>query len=330
NRKKIPKNHPIPKRERFAPDKTTQEVIDLVAERFADHFGDLDDFGWAVTRPDALEALDHFVAVCLPQFGDYQDAMQTEQDFLFHSVISPYINVGLLDPREVCEAALAAYRQGDAPIHAVEGFVRQILGWREYVRGIYWLKMPEYKATNFLAAGRPLPEFYWTGETDMHCLADTIRATKKNAYAHHIQRLMITGNFALLTGIDPEWVNEWYMIVYADAFEWVELPNTHGMALHADGGFLGSKPYAASGSYINKMSNYCGSCSFSPKIKLGDGACPFNYLYWYFLMVNAENLSRNPRMGMPYRTLSKMTAEKRADIMANAEAFLQSIGIESE
>ncbi len=328
NRKKIPKNLPLPPRERFAPDETTQEVINLVKEKFGDHFGDVEPFGWAVTRPDALEALDHFIAVCLPQFGDYQDAMQTEQDFLFHSVISPYINIGLLEPREVCEAAIAAYYAEKAPLAAVEGFVRQILGWREYVRGIYWLKMPEYKETNFLDAKRPLPEFYWTAETDLHCLADTIRATKQNGYAHHIQRLMITGNFALLTGIDPDLVNEWYMIVYADAFEWVELPNTHGMALHADGGYLGSKPYAASGSYINKMSNYCASCAYSPKVKLGDGACPFNYLYWYFLIQNGDKLSKNPRMGMPYRTLAKMAPEKRNEIVENAERFLRTIGIE--
>ncbi|MEM8863411.1 MAG: cryptochrome/photolyase family protein, partial [Chloroflexota bacterium] len=244
NRKKIPKGLELPKRERFEPDAITQDVIELVANRFSGHFGDLDQFGWAVTRGDALEALDYFINVCLPDFGNYQDAMQTDEAFLFHSVISPYINIGLLRPAEVCEAAVAAYHTGSAPIQAVEGFVRQILGWREYVRGIYWLKMPEYKQTNFLKANRPLPDFYWTGETDMHCLADAIKTTKQNAYAHHIQRLMITGNFALLTGIDPEFVNEWYMIVYADAFEWVELPNTHGMALHADGGVLGSKPYA--------------------------------------------------------------------------------------
>ncbi|MEM8859365.1 MAG: cryptochrome/photolyase family protein, partial [Chloroflexota bacterium] len=230
---------------------------------------------------------------------------------------------------DVWEAAVAAYYADNAPIQAVEGFVRQILGWREYVRGIYWLKMPEYKQTNFLKANRPLPDFYWTGETNMHCLADAIKSTKQNAYAHHIQRLMITGNFALLTGIDPVYVNEWYMIVYADAFEWVELPNTHGMALHADGGVLGSKPYAASGAYVNRMSNYCKSCAYKHTVKLGDDACPFNYLYWYFLITNADKLSRNPRMGMPYRTLAKMGEENRAAIIQDAEKFLGKIGIKN-
>ena len=300
-------------------------MIELVKTRFPDHFGDAEPFGWAVTREDALEALQHFIDHCLPQFGDYQDAMKAGDDFLFHSIISPYINVGLLTAKETCEAALAAYENQQAPISAVEGFIRQILGWREFIRGIYWTQMPAYEKTNFFEAKRPLPDFYWTGETDMNCLRETIEATRRNAYAHHIQRLMITGNFALLSGISPAEVEEWYLLVYADAFDWVELPNTHGMALHADGGLMSSKPYAASGSYINRMSDYCSGCAFDPKVKSGPTACPFNYLYWYFMIENEAKLSSNPRMAMPYRTLARMSDEKRNQIIGDSEAFLDKL-----
>lgn len=325
NRKALPKNVSVPERRGFEPDDITKEVMKLVDKRFEDHFGDLGSFAWAVTRDDALEALDYFISNLLPSFGDYQDAMKAGEDFIFHSILSPYINIGLLEPREVCETALHAYENESIPISAVEGFVRQILGWREYIRGIYWLKMPEYVESNFLEASRPLPEFYWTGETEMRCLRETIEGTRRNAYAHHIQRLMITGNFALLAGVAPSAVEEWYLVVYADAFEWVELPNTHGMVLHADGGLLGSKPYAASGAYINRMSDYCKGCAFDPKVKLGPQACPFNYLYWYFLITNEERLKSNPRMGMPYRNLGRMDEEKREQIIKDAEAFLDGL-----
>lgn len=322
NRRALPKGVKVPSRRRFPPDAMTREVMTLVGRRFADHFGDLASFGWGVTRKDALTALRHFITNGLPRFGEYQDAMKAGEDFLFHSVLSPYLNTGLLGAKEVCEAALDAYEKGGAPLPAVEGFVRQIVGWREFVRGIYWRKMPGYARGNFLEADRPLPEFYWTGETDMRCLRETIEATRRNAYAHHIQRLMITGNFALLAGIAPAQVEEWYLVVYADAFEWVELPNTHGMALHADGGLLGSKPYAASGAYIDRMSDYCNGCAYDPKVKLGANACPFNYLYWNFLIVNEARLRNNPRMGMPYRTLARMAGERRKRIVREAESFL--------
>ncbi|HSL99620.1 MAG TPA: cryptochrome/photolyase family protein [Candidatus Limnocylindria bacterium] len=322
NRRALPKGVKVPSRRRFPPDAMTREVMTLVGRRFADHFGDLASFGWGVTRKDALTALRHFITNGLPRFGEYQDAMKAGEDFLFHSVLSPYLNIGLLGAKEVCEAALDAYEKDRAPLPAVEGFVRQILGWREYVRGIYWTKMPGYALSNFLEAARPLPEFYWTGETDMSCLRETIEATRRNGYAHHIQRLMITGNFALLAGIAPAQVEEWYLVVYADAFEWVELPNTHGMALHADGGLLGSKPYAASGAYIDRMSDYCAGCAYDPKVKLGPKACPFNYLYWNFLIVNEARLRNNPRMGMPYRTLARMEGERRKRIVREAESFL--------
>lgn len=325
NRKSLPKHVEFPQRLSFEPDATTQQVMALVESRFGNHFGDLEPFGMPVTRDDALKVLEHFITDCLPQFGDYQDAMAEGEAFLFHSTISAAMNIGLLLPLEACEAAEAAYRAGDAPLNAVEGFIRQILGWREYVRGLYWLKMPDYKELNALEADRPLPDFYWTGETDMACLADAISTTKKHAYAHHIQRLMITGNFALLTGVHPDAINDWYMVVYADAYEWVELPNTHGMAIFADGGIMASKPYAASGAYIDRMSDHCKTCCYDVKKKNGPDACPFNYLYWDFITRNAERLKGNPRMGMIYRSLERTDDEKRAAVKADAEAFFEKI-----
>ena len=322
NRKALPIGLDPAPRLRFDPHAVTAEVIAMVDRRFADHFGSLDAFGWAVTREDALRALDHFVADALPLFGDYQDAMKSGEPFLYHAVLSPYLNIGLLTPQEVCAAAQTAWREGRVPLNAAEGFIRQILGWREYVRGIYWRNMPDYAATNALNAQRDLPWFYWSGQTDLNCVAQVVGETRAHAYAHHIQRLMITGNFALLAGLAPAQVEAWYLAVYIDAFDWVELPNTHGMALFADGGLMASKPYAASGAYIDRMSDYCAACRYDPKIKLGPGACPFNLLYWNFLIENRAVLDANPRMAMPYRTLTAMPAERRRQIMAESEAFL--------
>ena len=323
NRKSLPAHHPLPSRLRFEPDEITREVIALVARHHAEHFGDLEPFGWAVTRKGALEALDHFMTVCLPDYGDYQDAMKTGEPFVYHAIISPYLNCGLLTPREVCARAEQAFYAGHAPLNAVEGFIRQILGWREYVRGLYWHHMPAYQATNALDAHRPLPDFFWTGDTQMNCVAQVISDTRQQAYAHHIQRLMITGNFALLAGLEPRAVEAWYLAVYIDAFEWVELPNTHGMVLFADGGMLASKPYAASGAYINRMSDYCTGCDYDVKEKSGPSACPFNLLYWHFLIENQQRLATNPRMAMPYRTLAKMSDDRRAQITREANAFLE-------
>lgn len=323
NREALPKQVKVPQRRRFQPDVLTREVMALVDMRFVDHFGDLEPFWMGVTREQALEALDDFLTCGLPHFGRYQDAMRSGEPFLFHGLIGLYLNVGLLDPREVCTAVLLAYARGAAPLNAVEGFVRQIIGWREYIRGIYWLKMPEYTESNWLEARRPLPWFFWSGETRLNCLKQTITDTKRNAYAHHIQRLMVTGNFALLAGLQPREVEEWYLIVYADAFEWVELPNTHGMALYADGGVVASKPYAASGAYIDRMSDYCAACVYDPTIKVGPGACPFNLLYWDFVARNTQRLSKNPRMAMPYRSLAKMDPARVAQIRREAEAFLE-------
>ncbi|WGD32096.1 cryptochrome/photolyase family protein [Ancylobacter sp. WKF20] len=325
NREALPKDVLAPAPPRFAPDAITAEVLELVTREFPGHFGTLEGFGWAVTREDALTALDHFIAHALPRFGDYQDAMRAGDPFLFHAILSPYLNVGLLQPREVCAAAERAFHEGAAPLNAVEGFIRQILGWREYVRGIYWLKMPDYAHSNHFNATRPLPRFFWDGQTDLACLAHVVEDTRAHAYAHHIQRLMVIGNFALLAGLDPAAVEEWFLIVYADAVEWVELPNVHGMALFADGGVLGSKPYAASGAYIDRMSDYCASCRYDPKVKSGPKACPFNYLYWDFLDRNRDKLARNPRLAMPYRNLARFDEARRHTFRTDAARFLDGL-----
>ncbi len=325
NRKTLPHGASLPIRKRFAPDAITREVLDLVRERFAAHFGDLEPFGWAVTRLDALAALQDFLGHALPHFGDYQDAMKTGEPFVYHSLLSPYLNVGLLAAQEVCAGAEAEYREGRAPLNAVEGFIRQILGWREYVRGIYWLHMPEYAESNALNAARALPKLYWNGETKLNCLAQAVDDTRRYAYSHHIQRLMVTGNFALLAGVRPAEINAWYLAVYVDAFEWVELPNTHGMTMFADGGLLASKPYAASGAYINRMADFCGGCAYDVRKNTGPDACPMNYLYWAFLIRNENALRVNPRMAMPYRTLSAWSRERKANLVIRAEAFLDGL-----
>ena len=322
NRKRLPMGTVPPDRRRFPPDATTREAMALVERMFGHHFGTLDTFGWPVTRTEALLALDDFISHGLPDFGDYQDAMKTGAPFLFHSLLAPALNLGLLSPREVCRAAEAAWRSGHAPLNAVEGFVRQILGWREYVRGVYWSSMPEYADSNALQATRRLPPFYWTGETDMRCLREAIGATARHGYAHHIQRLMVTGNFALLAGVAPREIERWYLAVYADAFEWVEMPNTFGMAIYADGGRMASKPYAASGAYIDRMSDHCAGCVYDVKQKSGPKACPFNYLYWAFLIRQKDRLAGNPRMAMPYRTLAGWADERKTAILGEADAFL--------
>ena len=306
-------------------DAITKEVLLLVERRFPDHFGNLENFSFAVTREQALAVLDRFIKERLAHFGDYQDAMIQGEPWMYHSHISFYLNCGLLHPLECVKAAEKAFQQGKAPLNAVEGFIRQIIGWREYIRGIYWLKMPAYRDENFLEATRPLPDFYWSGQTKMNCLRCCILETKENAYAHHIQRLMVLGNFALLSGIDPKQVNEWFLIVYADAYEWVELPNVSGMILFADGGYLASKPYAAGGSYIHKMSDYCKKCSYQVSKKNGPQACPFNYLYWDFLDRNRDKLQSNPRIGMMYKTFDKMTPEKQTAIRTDSQRFFHQI-----
>lgn len=325
NRKPLKNKINLPKPWVNQPDEITAEVIELVKKRFSKHFGDLEPFYFAVTRAQALQVLKHFIKERLPHYGDYQDAMIQGEPWMYHSHLSFYLNIGLLSPLECIIAVQTAYEKDRVPLNAAEGFIRQILGWREYVRGIYWMKMPEYAVKNFFKAKRALPEFYWTGDTQMNCLSQCVKETKQNAYAHHIQRLMVLGNFALIAGIDPAQVNEWFLIVYADAYEWVELPNVSGMILFADGGYLASKPYAAGGAYIHKMSNYCEGCQFQVKEKTGPNACPFNYLYWDFLMRNRKALESNPRIAMMYKTLDRMTDENKKAIKESSEVFLKKL-----
>jgi deoxyribodipyrimidine photolyase-related protein len=314
---------PTPRQHR--PDEITQQVLDLVEKRFGDNFGDVHPFWFAVTMSDAKAAFTKFVKEALPHFGDFQDAMVSGEATMFHSVVSMYMNVGLLDPIQICRDVEAAYRRGDVPINAAEGFVRQVIGWREYVRGIYWLHMPAYGKTNTFDANRPLPDFYWGADTDMNCIKECVAQTGKEAYAHHIQRLMVTGNFALLAGVNPLEVQEWYLAVYADAFEWVEMPNTHGMALFADEGLMATKPYAAGGRYINKMSDYCGSCKYDPTDAVGENACPFSYLYWDFLIRNRSKLEDNHRLRTVYSSLARMKLERVEQLRQHAKDFLDAL-----
>ena len=316
-------NYPEPMA--FVPDTITREVMALVAERFAGHFGRLESFSLPVTAAQARDALAHFVRTALPDFGTYQDAMVTGQDWLYHSWLSPALNLGLLTPLEVAQAAADAYAAGHVPLNAAEGFIRQIIGWREYVRGYYWLEMPDVAEANALAATRPLPGFYWTGETDMLCLAEAIRNTRDNAYAHHIQRLMVLGNFTMLAGVRPQEVADWFLVVYADAYEWVELPNVISMSQHADGGRMATKPYAGGGAYIDRMSDHCGRCRYDVKQKTGPDACPFNALYWDFLARHEGRFRRNRRMANMYGTWDRMKPEVRDAYRASAAAFLETL-----
>ncbi|WP_244631245.1 cryptochrome/photolyase family protein [Aureimonas sp. ME7] len=322
NRKPLPKRIAVPVRPVFEPDETTQDVLDLVAQRFGNHFGSLEDFDYPVTRSDAVRYLAWFVDTALPDFGTYEDAMRQGEPLLFHSHLSAVMNCGLLTPRECCEAVEASYRKAKAPLNAAEGFIRQIIGWREFIRGVYWREMPGYGTRNELGAERPLPDFFWTGETEMNCLAQAIGETAQHAFAHHIQRLMVIGNFCLLAGLSPSEVQEWYLVVYHDAYEWVEMPNVVGMILYADGGVFATKPYAASGNYINKMSDYCGHCRYDVKQRTGEDACPFNYLYWDFMARNRERLSRNHRMTRTISTLDRMDERKVAAMRRDAADFL--------
>lgn len=322
NRKSPPRGLRGPLPARFMPDAVTGEVLALVESRFAHHYGSLADFDYPVTHAQAQELWRHFLDFSLPVFGDYQDAMVAGDPYLFHARISAALNVGLLDARQLCADVDQAYRQGYVPLNAAEGFIRQLIGWREYVRGVYWLRMPDYARLNAFGNQRALPAFYWTGATRMRCMSDVIDQTLTLGYAHHIQRLMITGNFALLAGIDPREICEWYLAVYMDAFDWVELPNTLGMVMHADGGYLGSKPYCASGRYIQRMSNYCTGCAYRVDDVTGDQACPFNALYWHFLMRHRTQLGGNPRMAMMYRNLEAMDEVRREAIWRRGEALL--------
>ncbi len=315
----------MPRPIRFRPDAITQAVIDMVNARFADHPGTTDHFHFAVTHEEAMRARLQFLDEALRCFGDYQDAMLRGEPFLWHSVLSPYINSGLLDPLDLCRDVEARYREGTVPLNAAEGFIRQIIGWREYMRGIYWREGPDYVERNFFGTHRDLPDFYYHGETHMECLGQAIGQTLGHAYAHHIQRLMVTGNFAMLAGIEPKQIHAWYLEVYADAYEWVELPNVLGMSQFGDGGLLASKPYAASGAYINRMSDYCGTCRYNPKTKTEQDSCPFNALYWDFLARNEDKLKSNSRMALAYRNWERKNADERKAIRARAGNILNAL-----
>jgi len=327
NRGSFPKSGPnrgpgrLPAPTPFPPDAITREVITLVDKRFAEHPGSLDAFDWPVTPDDARTALDDFLTHRLAGFGKYQDAIWTGEPWLYHSRLSQAMNMRLLDPRDVVAGAERMWRQGKAPLEATEGFIRQVLGWREYVRGVYWHFMPEYEQRNALGADRPLPHFYWTADTEMNCLKDALAQTLRHGYAHHIQRLMVTGLFAMLLGVKPEEVHRWYLAVYVDAVEWVELPNTLGMSQFADGGVMASKPYCASGAYIDRMSNACGGCRFNPKLATGADACPFTTLYWDFLARHEKLLKKNPRMTMQLKNLSRKDSADLRSIRRQADGL---------
>ncbi|MFG0306506.1 MAG: cryptochrome/photolyase family protein [Phycisphaerales bacterium JB040] len=311
----------------FEPDDVVQRVMEDVREALPGLPGELESFAWPVTREQATRAMGSFLQHRLPDFGTYQDAMWRGERTLFHSFLSTSLNLKLLRPMEAIEGAVRAYGQGRAPLNSVEGFVRQILGWREFIRGVYFHEGPGYEARNGLGHTGSLPEFYWTSETDMACMADALGGVVEHAYGHHIERLMVYGNFALIAGLDPAAVHAWYLGMFADGIDWVTAPNTIGMALHADGGVVGTKPYAASGKYIKRMSNHCKGCHYDVNARAGANACPFNVLYWDFLMRHEDRFSSNTRMAMILKNLERMAPGERAQITREGEAIRRRYGI---
>jgi deoxyribodipyrimidine photolyase-related protein len=327
NRNKLPDKITPP--EPIVFERDVSEIVNYIKRHKIPYIGEIDPlkFPWPVTRSEALKTLRHFCSELLPHFGSYQDAMRSDHPFLYHSRLSFSLNIKQISPLEVIEAAIKSYRQsrGTITLAQIEGFVRQIAGWREFMRGVYWSHMPDYKKLNVLKATRALPHYFWDGQTKMNCLKHAIDQSLKHSYAHHIQRLMVTGNFATLTGIDPDQVDQWYLGIYIDAIEWVQLPNTRGMSQFADGGIVGTKPYTSSAAYINKMSNYCKGCHYQFKERLGERACPFNSLYWDFLIRNQETLSKNPRIGMGYQLLAKMPTSEKSAITKQALTVLNNL-----
>jgi deoxyribodipyrimidine photolyase-related protein len=323
NREAFPASgpRPLPTPERFAPDVLTQQVLRLVATRFAGHPGQLADFDWPVTRAQTRRALTDFLARRLPEFGRWQDALWPQQPWLWHSQLSAALNLKLLQPREVVSAAEAAWRDGRVPLASAEGFIRQILGWREYVHGIYWTQMPDFLELNALDAHAPLPAWFWNGETDMACLRDALTQTLQRGYAHHIQRLMVIGLYALLMGVRPQEVHTWFLAVYVDAVEWIELPNVLGMSQFSDGGRMTSKPYIASGKYIERMSagSYCRGCRYEPGERTGVRACPYTTLYWDFMLRHEARLAANPRTVLQVKNLARLSEDERRTIRAQAQ-----------
>jgi len=324
NRKPFPKKGPglIPPPALFEPDDISEAVLAEVEERYSDHPGSLAHFQWPVTRAQALEALEGFVEHRLATFGIYEDAMWTGTPFGWHSLLSSALNLKLLNPREVVDAVLIAWKKYDLELATVEGFIRQILGWREFVRGMYYLDMPQMALDNFYNHQNALPAWYWTGKTKMNCMREAIGQTLQYGYAHHIQRLMVTGNFALLSEVLPKEVCDWYLAIYIDAIEWVELPNTAGMALFASGGRFTSKPYIASGAYIKRMSNYCDTCQYKPDIRFGEGACPVTNLYWNFLINHRTQFEASPRTRLMTANLSRISEVDQQSIQVHAKGLL--------
>jgi len=316
---------PLPAPPAYLPDETTQTVLALIEKEFPDHFGSLDGFDLPVTRAQALHLLGRFLDEALPHFGDYEDAMVQGEWLLYHSLISHVQNIGLVTAEEVVRAAEARYYDGTVPINSAEGFIRQILGWREYMRGMYWHLMPGFHDMNYFGHTRHLPRFYWTGDTRMNCVSTAVKGLQERGYSHHIQRLMVLANWANLAGVIPREINDWFWETYIDAYDWVVTPNVVGMALYADGGLTASKPYLGGGNYINSMSDYCAHCTYKVKEKTGPEACPFNYLYWNFLDAHKAQLEDNRRIVLPLKTLSAKGPQEMAAIRASSRAFLAQI-----
>jgi deoxyribodipyrimidine photolyase-related protein len=323
NRKKLPKDLVLPSDLSFNPDSITEEVMEVVSD-FPNHIGSVHDFHYAVTREQALEVLEYFITQKLPNFGPYEDAMTGRSHSLFHSVLSPYLNIGLLEPMELIRRVEEAYAEGAAPINSVEGFIRQVLGWREFMYWQYWRFMPGMLDMNAWEADRFLPDFVWTGRTDMACLQHAISRALDTGYNHHIERLMLLCNFFMLTGIDPKAVNDWFMTLYIDAYDWVMPPNVIGMGLNADGGLIATKPYIASANYINRMGDFCKECHYNHRERVGEGACPYNFLYWNFILQHEDRLRSNPRTSRSVLGLRYLSEEERMQVKKQAERFLKS------
>ncbi|CAN1491142.1 Photolyase PhrB-like [Flavobacteriaceae bacterium] len=327
NRKKLPKNHkPTPP---LLFNNNVTAIVNEINKTNIKTIGNIDpsNFVWPIDRTQSLQLLDFFATECLPLFGSYQDAMTPNEWSLYHARLSFSMNIKLISPQEVIQRCIEEWQKSNTTIeyNQLEGFVRQIIGWREYMRGIYWKKMPDYASLNYFENKAKLPKWYWTGKTKMNCLKDAIQQSLDYGYAHHIQRLMITGNFALLAGVDPDEVDAWYLGIYIDAIQWVEITNTRGMSQYADGGIVGTKPYVSSASYIDKMSHYCGSCFYKKSVKTGDKACPFNSLYWNFYDKHEDKLSKNPRIVMMYNVWRKMQPEAKAELLLQADYYLKNI-----
>jgi deoxyribodipyrimidine photolyase-related protein len=325
NRKKLPKNHPVPTITSFEPDEITREVLEEVEELFPDHIGSSEGFGYAVTREQALQLLNEFIDERLDEFGPYEDALALDEPFIFHSTLSAYMNIGLLDPIEVCDAAQQAYDEGKARLNSVEGFIRQIIGWREFVKVYYEAMMPDVREANYFNFTEELPDLYWSGDTEMKCMSECVKPVLEHAYSHHIPRLMVLSNFSNLTRTDPRQLNEWFWFSYIDAYEWVVLPNVLGMSTFADGGVLASKPYAAGGNYVNKMSNYCSKCSYKIKEKTGEKACPFNYLYWNFVDEQRDTFMENGRANFMVNMFDKKSEEEKKAIRESSDRFISGL-----